>query len=146
MIIYILSVDNELHSVLGSNMLNNQSNNSFSSHKFKSEVDVNVRSVPHKSDTVCNFNTYIDALLYDDFDDSYDVSVILQQDVPCLGWRDLLKGTSPQAHLTSTNPGGGSLISNTNTDTNNKFSQLKSDCSAFESVRPGFESDSGHIV
>ena len=65
---YTKSVDNKLHSVLGSDMLNNQSNNSFSSHKFKSEVDVNVCNVPHKSDTVCNFNAYIDALLYDDFD------------------------------------------------------------------------------
>ena len=34
----------------------------------------------------------------------------------------------------STNPGGGSLISNTNTDTNNKLSQLESDGSSFGSV------------
>ena len=103
---------------------------------LKSEVDVKARNVAHKSDTVCNFNAYIDALLYDDydFDDSHDVSVMLQQAVPCLGWRDLLKGTSPQAHLMSTNPGGGSLISNTNTDTNNKLSQLESDGSSFGSV------------
>ena len=136
---YTKSVDNKLHSVLGSDMLNNQSNSSFSCHKLKSEVDVNAFNVPHKSDTVCNFNAYIDALLYDDFDfavypDSYDVSVMLQQAVPCLGWRDMLKGTSPQARLTSTNPSGGLLISNTNTDTDNKLSQLKSDGSSFGSV------------
>ena len=79
-----------------------------------------------KDDTVCNFSAYIDTLFYNDFDfavypDSYDV--MLQQAVPCLGWRDLLKGTSPQVHLTSTYPGGGLPISNTNTDTNNKLSQ-----------------------
>ena len=77
--------------------------------------------------------------MYDDFDfavypDSHEVSVMLQQAVPRLGWRDLLKGTSPHAHLTSTNPGGGLLISNTNTDTNNKLSQLESDGSSFGSL------------
>ena len=53
------SVDNKFHSVLGSDMLNNQSNNSFSSFESKSEVDVNVCNLPHKSNTVCNFNAYI---------------------------------------------------------------------------------------
>ena len=86
--------------------------------------------------------------MYDDFDfdDSHDVSVMLQQAVSCLGWRDLLKGTSPQAHLMSTNPGGGSLISNTNTDTNNKLSQLESDGSSFGSMWPGLKSDIGYTV
>ena len=82
------SVEHRFHSVLGSDMLNNQSNNSFSSHKLKSEVDVNACKILH-SNTVCNFNAYIDALSYDDFEfavypDSYDVSVMLQQAVPCL--------------------------------------------------------------
>ena len=49
-------------------MLNSQSNNSFNCNKIKSEVDVNVYSVNHKSDVVCNYNAYIDALLYDNFD------------------------------------------------------------------------------
>ena len=71
---------------------------------------------------------------------------MLQQTVPCLGGRDLLKGTSPQARLMSTNPGGGSLISNTNTDTNNKLSQLESDSSSFGSVRPGLKSDIGYTA
>ena len=45
---YTKSVDNKLHSGLGSNMLNDQSNNSFSSHKLKHEVDVNACNAPHK--------------------------------------------------------------------------------------------------
>ena len=134
------SVDNKFHSVLGSDMLNNQSNNSFSSSESKSEVDASVCKVLHKSNTVCNFNAYIDALLYDNFDfavypDSNVVSVMLQQAIPCLGWREWLKGTSPQAHLMYTNLGGG--LKNTNTETNKELSQVKYDGSSFGSVRPG---------
>ena len=134
------SVDNKFNSVSGSDMLNNQSNNSFTYCELKSEVNVNVCNIPHKSNTVCNFNAYIDALLYDNFDfavypDSNVDSVMLQQAVPCPGWRDWLKGTSPQAHRMSTNHGGG--LKDTNTDTNKEISQLEHDGRSFGSVRPG---------
>ena len=62
------SVDNKFNSVSGSDMLNNQSNNSVISCELKSEVNANTCSIPHKSNTVRNFNAYIDALLCDNFD------------------------------------------------------------------------------
>ena len=130
-------------------MLNSQSNNSFSSHEFKSKVDVNDCKVLQEGNTVCNFNEYVDTLLYDNFNfsvypDSYDVSVMLQQAVPCLGWRDWLTGTSPQAHLMSTNLGGA--LKNTNTDSNKKLSQLEYDGSSFGSVRPAFRNNVANTV
>ena len=101
------SVDNKFHSVLGSDMLNDQSNNSFS---FESRIDTNVCNLSHESNTVCNFNAYIDALLYDNFDiavypDTNDISVMLQQAAQCPEWRGWSKGTSLQAHLMSSNHG-----------------------------------------
>ena len=143
------SVDNKFHSVLGSDMLNNQSNNSFTSFESNSEVDVNVCKIFHKSNTVCNFNAHIDTLLYDNFDfavypDSNVVSVMLQQAVPCIGWRDWLKGTSPQAHRISTNLGGG--LKDTNTDTNKEILQLEHDGCSFGSVRPGVSNNLANTV
>ena len=140
------SVDNKFHSVLDSDMLNNQSNNSFSSFESKSEVDVNLCKLPHKSITVCNFNAYIDALMYDNFDidvypDANHVSVMLQQAVQCPQWRGWLKGTSLQAHLTSSNHGGG--LKNTNIDTN---SYMKYDSNSVGSVQPGFKNDESNTV
>ena len=139
------SVDDKFHSVLGSHRLNNQSNSSFSSFEPRNKVDTNVCKLTHKSNTVRNFNAYIDALMYENFDIAVhsnvnDISVMLQQAVQYPEWSGWPKGASLQARLMSSNHGGG--LKDTNIDTN---LHVKHDSSYVGSVQPGSKNDGGDI-